>query len=104
MRVSRAVKGSFEKSLLVRIPDLPNPGCSNTVFTKKGESWLVFSNRGVSPKGTTYYQLDVDGPSVRGRVPTKSGLAELENRYHERRYKLDQAISDGLTPKRVNRL
>ncbi len=104
MKVSKAIKGSFEKSILVRIPHLPKDGCDGQLFSKKGESWLVFSNRGTSAKGVTYYQLDYDGPSIRGRSPSKSGLAELENRYHERRNKLDQAINDGLSPNKKNKL
>ncbi len=104
VKVTRTVKGTAKKNVLVRIPTLPESDCGQDLFAKKGESWLIFSNQGVSAKGTSYYQVDYDGPSIAGRTPKSTGLAELENRYHERRNKLDQAINDSLEPHKRKRL
>ena len=114
LKVGRSLKGTIPDSTIVRVA---GPGqtdhCGPKKFNKKGERWLVFANRGTSPQGQTYLDVDQYGPTFQAEqllsgkfgtdhltVSRWPNFTFLDQRYQALRSRLDAAITGRLPTRR----
>ena len=93
LRVLSSLKGSQKGNLLVRV-HIPGSGkeshCTPDKFNKKGSKWLVFGHKGTSPGGTSYLDIQHNGPSfVTAKVPN---FAAMEKAYWNKVASINNAI------------
>lgn len=100
LRIKRRLKGEIETNALVQVLRPKENPCGPKNFTKPGQTWIVFANRGTSRTGFAYFFADDEGPSFPAQgVPN---FQMMESHYIALRLQLDRAIETTLGPVHVN--
>lgn len=89
VRLLRNYKGKSDKTALLTFTHFEN-SCQQFAMDK-GQRWLVFANQGLSQKGHSYLEVDLNGPST--DMPLAPNFAEMDRRHFEFRKRFDTAVN-----------
>jgi hypothetical protein len=93
IKIIQPIKGKVPSKNLIRIAHTDKQ-CIPSIFAHKGLRWLIFASSGTTKMGTTYMQVEADGPSYPTRL--LPNFEVLEQRYQILKTDLELAIKQRL--------